>query len=165
MVEINRILAPTDFSAYSKQALRYAAALAQSFQGKLYVMHVYELALTGAILPAEAYPEVVMTEEQTAEKERLNQIADALRSAGIEVEPVFALGRPYIEIVRAARDLEVDVIVLATRGRQGLSHLIFGSTAERVVRLAACPVLTVKQPEHEFLKDYPLLAEAAVPNR
>jgi nucleotide-binding universal stress UspA family protein len=64
---------------------------------------------------------------------------------------VFVTGRPYIQIVRQAEKLEADLIVLATHGRRGVSHLVFGSNAEKVVRLSPCPVLTVKHPEHEFV--------------
>ena len=58
----------------------------------------------------------------------------------------------YIEIAKTAKELDVDLITLATHGRTGLSHLVFGSTAEKIIRLAPCPVLVVKHPEHEFVK-------------
>ena len=150
MIEIKRILIPTDFSEYSQHSLKYAVALAESFQAKLYVMHVWEHSIIGA--PTEAYPPEIMVGAEQSERETLNRITDELRAKGIDAEPVFVVGRAYVEIVSRAKQLDVDLITLATHGRKGLSHLVFGSTAEKIVRLAPCPVLTVKHPEHEFVK-------------
>jgi nucleotide-binding universal stress UspA family protein len=147
MITIRKILIPTDFSEYSRHALQYALALAEGFQAKLFLIHVWELPMTGSILPAEPYPEVILTEEQKARREKLTRLAEILQTSGVEVEPVFVLGKAYLEIVKAAEELEVDVVVLSTHGRSGVSHLLFGSIAEKVVRLASCPVLTVKPPE------------------
>lgn len=151
MISIRKIMIPTDFSAYSNHALKYAVTMAQSFQAKLYLMHVYELPLTSPMLPAEPYPTATRTQEQHDEEKSLNRLVEGLRAEGVDAEPVFELGRPYIEIVRAAKELDVDLVILATHGRKGLSHLVFGSTAEKVVRLSPCPVLTIKHPEHEFV--------------
>ena len=153
MIEIKKILIPTDFSEYSQFALKYAVALAESFKAKLYVMHVCEHSIMGA--GPEAYhfsvPEF-MAEVEKNEKETLEQIARELGSKGINVEPVFVTGRAYIDIVEKAKQLDVDLITLATHGRKGFGHFVFGSTAEKVVRLAPCPVLTVKHPEHDFVR-------------
>ena len=153
MIEITKILSPTDFSEYSRFALKYAMALAESFRARLYVMHVCEHSIIGA--GTEAYhfsvPEFLADVEK-AEKESLERIVNEIRSTGIDAEAVFATGRAYIDIVEKAKELDVDLITLATHGRKGLSHLVFGSTAEKIVRLAPCPVLTVKHPEHEFVK-------------
>ena len=102
--------------------------------------------MTGSLLPPEPYPESVMTEEQTAGEEHLTKVANELKASGFDVEPVFVFGRSYVEIVKAATDLTVDLIVLASHGRSGVSHLLLGSVAEKVVRLAPCPVFTVKAP-------------------
>ncbi len=150
MIEIKKILIPTDFSEYSQHALKYAVALAESFKAKLYVMHVWEHSMIGA--PSEAYPQEIMIGAQKSEEEALKRLTDELRSKRIEAEGVFVTGRVYVEIVTKAEELDVDLIILATHGRTGLSHMVFGSTAEKIVRLAPCPVLTVKHPEHEFLK-------------
>ena len=142
MVEIKKILAPTDFSEYSKLALRYAAAMAKSFRATLYVVHVKEeLPYQGGV---EGYLDL-----ETTEKTDLMKITSELRSQAVEVEPVFLEGRPYIQIIEKAKSLDVDLIVLATHGRRGLSHLVFGSVAEKVVRLAPCPVLTIKNPDYD----------------
>jgi nucleotide-binding universal stress UspA family protein len=151
MIAIKKIMIPTDFSEYSNHALKYAVTIAQSFQAKLYLMHVCELPLTSPMLPAEPYPTATRAQEQREEEKTLKRLAEELRTRGMDAEPVFELGRPYMEIVRAAKELDVDLVILATHGRKGLTHLVFGSTAEKVVRLSPCPVLTVKHPEHEFV--------------
>ena len=146
--EIKKILIPTDFSSYSQFALQYAATLAENFSAKLYVMHVCEHLIAG--VESEAYHFSVAefpAEVERNEKERLRQMTEELRSKGIDAESVIRVGRPYSAIVNTAKELEVDLVALATHGRSGPSHVAFGSTAEKVVRLAPCPVLTVKHPE------------------
>ena len=146
MITLQKILVPTDFSDLSQQALESALSLADRFRAKLYLMHVWELPMTGSLLPPEPYPESVLTEEQTAGEEHLTKVANELKASSFDVEPVFVFGKPYMEIVKAATDFDVDLIVLASHGRSGVSHLLLGSVAEKVVRLAPCPVFTVKLP-------------------
>ena len=146
MITLQKILVPTDFSDLSQQALEFGLSLADTFRAKLYLMHVWELPMTGSLLPPEPYPESVLTEEQTAGEEHLTKITNELRASGFDVEPLFVFGKPYMEIVKAAADLGIDLIVLASHGRSGVSHLLLGSVAEKVVRLAPCPVFTVKAP-------------------
>jgi len=153
MIAIKKLLVPTDFSEYSKFALKYAVALAKSFEAKVYVLYVHDPYPQGAAFEGMYYdPELV---EGTGNKAReiLDEIVVELRTQHIDAEPVFLNGRPPLEIVRRAEELGVDLIVIATHGRKGISHLVFGSTAEKVVRMAPCPVLTVKHPEHEFVGD------------
>jgi nucleotide-binding universal stress UspA family protein len=150
MIEIQKILVPTDFSEYSQHAVKYAVALAQSFKAKLYVVHVWDQSI--AVGPTETFHTEIWVEAEKSEKERLNQVTQGLRTEGIDAESVFVSGTAYIEIVKTAKELDVDLITLATHGRTGLSHLVFGSTAEKIIRLAPCPVLVVKHPEHEFVK-------------
>jgi nucleotide-binding universal stress UspA family protein len=152
MIEIKKILFPTDFSEYSQFALKYAAALAESSRAKLYVMHVHERPVGSGL---EAYHYAVPEYDagiEKSERESLDQVVGKLRSRGVDADPVFIVGRAYVEIVNTAKELDVDLITLATHGRKGLSHVVFGSTAEKVVRLAPCPVLTVKHPEHDFVE-------------
>jgi nucleotide-binding universal stress UspA family protein len=146
MITLQKILVPTDFSEFSQRSLEFALALAEEFRAKLYLIHVWELPMTSSLLPAEPYPQSVMTEEQTAGAEHLTKITNELRASGFDAEPVFVFGKPYMEIVKAAEDFGVDLIVLASHGRTGISHLLLGSVAEKVVRLAPCPVFTVKAP-------------------
>jgi nucleotide-binding universal stress UspA family protein len=153
MIEIKRILIPTDFSDYSRYSLRYAKAFAQSFQAQLILMHCCEHSVLGA--GTEAYhfsvPEYIAKVEEN-EKSALEELAAELVREGFDVIPVFAVGSAPTTIVEAAQEHGVDMIIIATHGRTGFSHLVFGSTAEKVVRLSPCPVLTVKNPEHDFIK-------------
>lgn len=146
MITLQKILVPTDFSDFSQQALEFALSLAEQFRAKLYVMHVWEMAMTSSLLPPEPYPESILTEQQKAAAEHLAKVTNELKTSGFEAESVFVFGKPYMEIVRTAADLDVDLIVLASHGRSGISHLLMGSVAEKVVRLAPCPVFTVKLP-------------------
>ena len=151
MIEIRKIMFPTDFTDYSQHALKYALTLAENFKARLIVMHAWEVP-TQVSVQSEFYSSVNLSEVKREEENSLNQLARDLKGRGVDVEPVFVSGRAYMEIVRCAQELDVDLIALATHGRKGLSHLVFGSTAEKVVRLALCPVLTVKHPEHDFVK-------------
>jgi nucleotide-binding universal stress UspA family protein len=150
MIEIKRILIPVDFSDYSRHALQYAEALAEAFSAKLYLIHVREVPLS-RVFPPEPYPSVVITEEQKQNEQLLRKLVEEIRGKGIDAEPIYVVGQPYAEIVKAAQELNIDLVTLATHGRKGVSHVIFGSVAEKVVRLAPCPVLTIKHPEHEFI--------------
>jgi universal stress protein A len=150
VIQIQKILVPTDFSEYSQHALKYAVALALSFKAKLFVVHVWDQPIVAA--PTETFHPEIWVEAETAERKQLNQLTLELRAQGIEAAPVFESGSAHSEIVRIAKELDVDLITLATHGRTGLGHLVFGSTAEKIIRLAPCPVLVVKQPEHEFVE-------------
>jgi nucleotide-binding universal stress UspA family protein len=154
MINIKRILFPTDFSEYSRHALKYAMALAERFKAKLYLLHVCEYSVTGAGMEDYhlAIPEVA-AELERRERKALSTIVTGVRERGIDVEPIFLIGRAYQSIAKAATDFEIDIVALATHGNKGLTHLVFGSTAEKVVRLAPYPVLTVKSPspEHDFV--------------
>ena len=152
-IGINRVLCPMDFSDSSDHALRYAAAMAEQFHAELLLLHVVSPIL--AALPGE--PMLPGTEQADLDaltdacRERLDRAVGTLAAEGLNVQPLVLNGVPFIEIVRCAREREVDLIVLGTHGRTGLEHLLIGSVAERVVRKAPCPVLTVKHPEHEFV--------------
>lgn len=153
MIEIKSILFPTDFSEYSNHALKYAVALAESFKATLLVLHVCEHPIAGSGIEPYHFtaPEYVVDLEQR-ERKALDALVGQLRDKHLDIESVFIVGKAYHEIVKTARQREVDVITMATHGSKGISHLVFGSTAEKVVRLAPCPVLTVKHPEHDFVK-------------
>ena len=121
--------------------MKYAVALAESFKAKLVVLHVCEHPIAGSGIEAYhfAVPEYVVDLEQR-ERKALDALTTELRERQLDVEPVFIVGKAYQEIVKTAGQHEVDVITMATHGSKGISHLVFGSTAEKVVRLAPCPV-------------------------
>jgi nucleotide-binding universal stress UspA family protein len=147
-MEFRHILAPTDFSEYSKKAVASALELAKKFGAKLSILHVVEL----PPYPVEGYvpPNLAATFIEDLEREasqELAQVVPEAEAAGVEVARLVAVGTPYRKIIDMAEGEQVDLIVMATAGRTGFSHLIMGSIAERVVRTASCPVLTIRPHE------------------
>ena len=152
-IHLTKVLVPTDFSEASASALAYGLALARSFGASLHVLHTVEEPLAqgwnGIGLPA--LPE--LREQVLADARRqLEEAVPALERDRQATELVTRLGDPCREIVQFAKERRVDLIVLGTHGRSGVSHLLLGSVAEKVVRLAPCPVLTVRRPEHDFVE-------------
>ncbi len=153
MIKLDKILVPTDFSEPSERAAVYARELAKRYGSRVVCLHVSEI--PADLLATNAY---FMTgpSEQFIEQVRkeAKQSLDSFAEKHIEdapVETVFLEGRPFLEIVNYARDSGVDLIVIATHGRTGLKHVLFGSVAEKVVRQAPCPVLVVKEGERDFV--------------
>jgi nucleotide-binding universal stress UspA family protein len=143
----------TDFSDASQQALKYAQGLAEAFKASLHVLHVLE-DLAAHAWTTEVYVAAlpgVHEEMERQARERLDQIFDPDERARLQVQTVLRVGSPFVEVVRYARDEKMDLIVMGTHGRGAIAHMLLGSVAERVVRKAPCPVLTVRQPEHEFV--------------
>jgi nucleotide-binding universal stress UspA family protein len=141
-------LAPTDFSEYSKKAVASALELAQKFGAKLTILHVVEL----PPYPVEGYvpPSLSATFLDDMERQAtvdLAQVVPEAEAAKVDVARLVAVGTPYRKIVETAEADHVDLIVMATAGRTGFSHLVLGSIAERVVRTASCPVLTMRPHE------------------
>lgn len=151
-IRIKRILCPTDFSESSEHALKYAFSFARPYGATLYLQHVIE-PLT-PVLGIDMGPTIGYEERpnlQNRIQELLNEaVPDDIRGE-IEIKTLISRGAPFLEIIRAAREEEIDLIVIATHGRTGLKHVLLGSTTEKVVRKAPCPVLSVKHPEHEFV--------------
>ena len=147
---IGHILVPVDFSAPAEKALRYAVSFARQFDAKITLLHVRPI----SYYPAEMgdIPTVIPADEPATEKIQARLDADASRLVPAEMRDrtLLRTGSAYDEICNAARELEADLIIIATHGRTGLKHILIGSTAERVVRHAPCPVLVVREHEHEF---------------
>jgi len=153
MLAIKTILVPTDFSETSEVALRYGKSLAQTFGAALHVIHVVQepFAQPWAV---EAYGFSLATlqaEWQHDASARVEGLLSAEERTELNATLTTVLGHPFVEILRYAQAQEVDLIVLGTHGRGPLGHLVMGSVAERVVRKAPCPVLTVRHPQHEFV--------------
>ena len=144
-----RILWPTDFSHLASAALPHAARLAGAGRAELVILHVLS---PPAIMPVPDLSGAVWTRilesNRAAAQTRLKRLADQVRRRlpGIRVQGLLAEGQPEIEILRTARRLRCDAILLATHGRTGLAHVLIGSVAERVLRMAPCPVLIVRHP-------------------
>jgi universal stress protein A len=144
-MQIRQILAPTDFSEYSKQAIAYASELAQKFGAKLVLLHVVE----PPAYPIEGLPPTHLGGTFLEDLERqaaldLEQVPPSAQETKVEMARRVVVGIPYRKIVEVAEAEKVDLIVMATHGRTGLGHLIMGSVAERVVRTAPSPVLTIR---------------------
>jgi len=143
-MDIRRILAPTDFSEYSRDAIRYAHELAQTFGATLSLLHVVELPpYLGEFTPSTMGEDLLGDLERQAGAE-LAQVLPQAQEAATEVTRSVVTGSPSLKIVETAEAEHADLIVMATHGRTGLSHLMVGSVAERVVRTAPCPVLTIR---------------------
>ena len=154
MIKMAKILYPTDFSELSTYALRYALSFAHAYQAKLHCLHVVDEAYQyWTAMGPNSVPVGPATEDilQSARKEMDSFAAEHLKDTEVEVITDVVLGRPFMEIIQYARKQCIDLIVLATHGRTGLSHVLLGSVAERVVRKSPCPVLTIRHPQHEFI--------------
>jgi nucleotide-binding universal stress UspA family protein len=147
MLTLKRILCPTDFSPPSEAALDTAIELARRFDADLELFHAQDLpayVFPDGVLPVS--PEILSSLESAAAKE-LDRLAERARSAGVRITTASAFGANHVEILRRADETHADLIVMGTHGRTGLAHVLLGSVAERVVRRARCPVLTVRSPQ------------------
>ena len=145
-IQVRVILVPVDFSEHADSVIEWAAHLAEEHGSRLLLLHAYHLPVEfqqveGAYLPADFWNSV-----KDESKKQLAVYGEQLRARGLEVEELTREGYPATVIEEAAEQLEADLIVIGSRGRSGLKHLLLGSIAERVVQKAPCPVLTVKSP-------------------
>jgi nucleotide-binding universal stress UspA family protein len=133
------ILVPVDFSAPSEQALAYAITMAQKLQARLTLLHViYMPPLAGSDLATQ------MGAIEEAAQQAAEACLQRVRDAGLAVEHIICQGVPWQEIVQKAEDTGADLIIMGTHGRTGLQHVLLGSVAEKVVRLAPCAVLVTR---------------------
>lgn len=150
MPEIRKILVPTDFSQNSLRALDYAVGLAERYAAEIVVVHVLEL----PIYPAMSFGSgsISLPALQEEMREAVNaQLARVMEEhlADTRATSILREGTAFVEIIEAAREQNADMIVLGTQGNSAFKQLLLGSTAERVVRKAPCPVLTIRDSEHE----------------
>jgi nucleotide-binding universal stress UspA family protein len=145
MGDVKRILCPVDFSETSRAALKWAVQLREKFGAQLTLLHVFQppaLSLPDGV--AIAGPDVLSDLQRQVEENMKVWRDDAIAMGAKDVEIDTALGATYPEITRYAQEKGFDLIVIGTHGRTGLAHAILGSTAEKVVQHATCPVLTVR---------------------
>jgi nucleotide-binding universal stress UspA family protein len=158
MMKIRTILHPTDFSEHSANALELAGAIARDYGARLTILHVKALPITpsGVMTPEPMEPPGYATD--------LRRQLDALKPAVpvVSVEHVMLVGDEATEITRLAADEGYDLIVMGTHGRTGVGRLLMGSVAEKVLRLAQCPVLTVKRPGPAAKPGKPIQPRVAV---
>ena len=154
MIKLDRILVPTDFSDFSRPAMQYGCAIAARFSAELHLLHVVPD-------PAMLVPEAAAFSVETMQAQSESLVKDAqatlhtLPPDGWENEKQIVrevrVGAAFMEIIDYAREHSIDLIVIGTHGRSGLMHILMGSVAERIVRKASCPVLTVKPEGHQFV--------------
>ncbi len=151
MKTIRTILFPTDFSQSSMYAWRHALLHAKNHKAKLILLHVvhrmpkdYQF-LVVAMTPAQIYEAM----KETAE-EKMTRMVKAAARAGITCAMQIRDGAPFVQIIRCARKVKADMIVMGSHGRTGLAQVLLGSVAEKVVRKAPCSVLVVKHPAQKF---------------
>jgi nucleotide-binding universal stress UspA family protein len=151
ILHLKKILVPTDFSETSKKAVQYALRFAEQFGCDIALLYVVEPAtpMIGAPLAVEVFTD--KDELSMAEKDLAALAAESHANGAHSVNSFVRMGHAPNEITKAAKDLDVDLIIIATHGYTSWRHLCIGSTAERVVRTAPCPVLVVREKEHEFV--------------
>ena len=147
MKPFEKILTAIDFSESSDFAFEYALTLAKQFQAELTIMHVINepVDLRGFYVPHISFEQLEKEIEEGAEK-MMEKFCQTKMGDFTRYTTAVVAGIPYEEILRKAAETGASLIVLGTHGRTGIDHLIFGSTAERVVRSATCPVLTIRMP-------------------
>ena len=154
MIQLNRVLIPTDFSDFSSPALKYGCAIAARFDAEVHLLHVVPdpamLVPEAAAFSADAMVEQTELLKTEATKSLQNMPSDGWSDSKPVVREV-RVGAAFIEIIDYAREHEIDLIVIGTHGRSGLMHVLMGSVAERIVRKSPCPVLTVKPEGHQFV--------------
>ena len=152
-IEISRILFPTDYSELAQAALGHALAIAGAFKAEVHCLHVVDDAYQyWSALGPESIPIGPPREEllKLSQSRMTTFVEEHL--GGLEPLPVtsVAIGRPFAEIIAYAREHDIDMIVMGTHGRGAIAHMLLGSTTEKVVRKAPCPVLTVRGPDQQF---------------
>ena len=146
---IHRILVPTDFSAASKQALAYALSLAAAVSGSVELLHVWKQPVVSGGRLVFIAGEITQPLAEWTRKQALADMEKFLAETGAEdaVQTRMCEGEPAEVIRQVAEEDEFDLVVMGTRGRSGVPRILLGSVAERVLRTAPCPVLTVRPPQ------------------
>ncbi|MEC9491378.1 universal stress protein [Flexistipes sp.] len=149
---IKKILFPTDFSSTSECAMKYALEFAKRFDAELEILHVLfdESQVVAFYLPQVTFQNLDKELEEAARKQFDEFINKFPELSETKHTTKILKGTPFLEIINEARDTDADVIIIGTHGRTGLEHVLFGSTAEKVVRKAPCPVFTVRHKDQQF---------------
>jgi len=146
MRKVNEIVCPIDFSRPSNAALKEAIGMAKQYKAELILVSVVEPIVTGLMLSVYTYQQYVKRLKNSA-RDQLKAMIAKYVPKGMKASAVVKTGDPADEIVRIAKSRRADLLVIATHGRRGWGHLIFGSVAEKVIRLAPCPVLVIHPPK------------------
>jgi nucleotide-binding universal stress UspA family protein len=151
MISIKSVLVPVDFSKESTLAVKFATSLAQQYGSKLYLLHVLEPLHTSFQVEIGNLREFEERRRATI-REDLSRIIPAEIKKSLGVEEILKIGSPvYHVIAEKAEELDVELIVIPTHGRTGLSHILLGSVAEKVIRHAPCPVFVIRNPKDKYV--------------
>ena len=153
MLSIKSVLVPTDFSDASETALTYGRGVAEAFGASLHLVHVMEDLLAHA-WAAEVYVASAPNLREEIEKESRQRLETMLPEAERErlhARVALLAGNPFIEVIRYAKAHDIDLIVMGTHGRGPIAHILLVIVAEKVARKSPCPVLTVRDAQHEFV--------------
>jgi nucleotide-binding universal stress UspA family protein len=152
VIKLRKLLVPTDFSESARHALTYGVSFAREYGAELTLLHVVENLTVGYASDLFPVPMAEVFQEISGyAKAELAKLAEVAREKQVSVVEEVVQGKPSAEIIRFAQEQAIDMIVLGTHGKGMLDQALFGSTTERVVRRAPCPVLTVRLAEHEFI--------------
>jgi nucleotide-binding universal stress UspA family protein len=150
-IGLNKILCSYDFSECSRYALKFAIEFASSYKAKLYLLNIFDVRAYDYGEPVYGINVPIKDVIDTIKTELAKSIPEKVKNE-LQVETIVVPGVPFYEIIKFANENEINLIVMGTHGRTGLAHILLGSVAEKVVRKASCPVLTVRHPEQEFRK-------------
>jgi nucleotide-binding universal stress UspA family protein len=155
MISLKTILVATDFSEPSEVAVRYGRALAEAFHASLHILHVVpdSLALPWATMADGLAMADVQRQWEREANDRLQRMLPESEREAVHAVLATRAGDPVRQVTSYALETNADLVVLGTHGRGPVAHMLMGSVAERVVRTAPCPVLTVRHPQHEFITE------------
>jgi len=150
-MQIKTILFPTDFSNGARAAMDHAISLAKDYNAKLILLYVIQdISIAEWYIPSSISVTDLVEDMQKSAWNEMEKWNAEVASTVKDVEKMVVRGVPFVEIIKTAKSKNADMIVIGTHGRTGIDHMLFGSTAEKVVRKSPCPVLTVRLAGKEF---------------
>ncbi len=150
-MQIKTILFPTDFSQGPRAAMDHAISLAKDYDAKLILLYVIQdISIAEWYIPSTLSVTDLVEDMQRSARVEMDKWGAEVSAKVADVEKMVVRGVPFVEILKTAKDKKADLIVIGTHGRTGIDHMLFGSTAEKVVRKSSCPVLTVRIAGKEF---------------
>jgi len=150
-MQIKTILFPTDFSQGARAAMDHAISLAKDYNAKLILLYVIQdISIAEWYIPSTLSVTDLVEDMQRSARNEMEKWGTEVSAKVKDVDKMVVRGVPFVEIIKTAKDKNADLIVIGTHGRTGIDHMLFGSTAEKVVRKSPCPVLTVRIAGKEF---------------
>lgn len=149
-LQVSKILVPIDFSDYSKMALDYAVEFAKKFNSQLFLIYVIEPIVYASDFGLGQVPiSSIDMEIQSRAEDEMQKLINEKVPKETKVSWIVKVGKPFIEIINEAKERDCDLIIIATHGHTGIEHILFGSTAEKVVRKSPIPVLVVREKQEK----------------